>query len=708
MPFSYLTETQLTELSLTELKGVGDKVADKLNRLGLESPKDLLFFFPFRYQNRCYLTPFSQLVVESEALVKGHISALPDYTPSRQRFKKTFLCEIQDNENRRLRLRFFNFSSYQIQRYQIGAQVVCYGTISFGPIGLEMHHPEVSFIEDEEDIKLEYRCIYHTTDGLAQSTILKLVHQVLSIFNTSDDMELLPAETVDYLKLSSFKESIQFLHQPQININFSALQDKQSRYHQRLIIEELVANQISVLEKSFSQKNEQASFQISHQENPIQQQFLTQLQFNLTSAQYRVNDEISLDMTQSQPMHRLVQGDVGSGKTIVAAMAILHAIEADFQACLMAPTELLAEQLFQNLSLWFEPLSISVSLLTGKTKGKNRKELLAQIEQGECQVLVGTHAVFQEHVAFAKLGLVVIDEQHRFGVHQRFLLRDKGVNQEQKESCSPHVLVMTATPIPRTLSMTAYADLSCSIIDELPPGRQAIDTVLIPQARREKVIERIYQACQQGKQAYWICTLVEESEVLQCQAAETTFNELHESLKEIKVALVHGQMKATEKLEIMSQFKQGEIQLLIATTVVEVGVDVPNASLMIIENAERLGLSQLHQLRGRVGRGSVKSACVLLYSEKLSEVGKKRLKIMRETQDGFVIAEEDLKLRGPGEILGTRQTGYQKMKIADLMRDQHLIPEAQNIAIKMLKHSPENSKQLMQRWLGDVKQYQNI
>jgi len=411
---------------------------------------------------------------------------------------------------------------------------------------------------------------------------------------------------------------------------------------------------------------------------------------------------------QAHPMQRLLQGDVGSGKTVVSAISILYAIDKKFQACVMAPTGLLAEQHAVNFKNWFSVLNIRVAFLTGKVKGKQRRQILTDLASGEIQVLIGTHALFQDKVEFRKLGLLVIDEQHRFGVEQRFKLKNKGVELKNGQIIEPHTLVMTATPIPRTLAMTAYADLSCSIIDQLPPGRQKIETVIIPQLRRDDIIERIHLSCKQGKQVYWICTLVEESEILQCQAAETTFANLKSVLADIKIGLVHGQMDEKQKQAIMWAFKQGEIQLLVATTVVEVGVDVPNASLMIIENPERLGLSQLHQLRGRVGRGSEKSACVLLYGSPISKQSEKRLKIIRASTDGFLIAEQDLKLRGPGELLGTRQTGYRKMLIANILRDQYLIPDANKVALSLLNKNPANAKQLIIRWIGRKKKYEDI
>ncbi|MCW8993114.1 MAG: ATP-dependent DNA helicase RecG, partial [Gammaproteobacteria bacterium] len=436
----------------------------------------------------------------------------------------------------------------------------------------------------------------------------------------------------------------------------------------------------------------------------LQQRFRAALPFALTAAQQRVGEEIRHDLARDTPMQRLVQGDVGSGKTVVAALAALQAVESGYQAAVMAPTELLAEQHYTNLRRWLEPLGIEVAWLTGRLKAAARREMAAAVESGSAAVVVGTHALFQAEITFSRLGLVVVDEQHRFGVHQRLALREKGV----QEGIHPHQLIMTATPIPRTLAMTAYADLDLSIIDQLPPGRTPVETVALSDERREEVIARVASACAEGRQAYWVCTLIEESESLQCQAAEESAAKLAERLPQLRIGLVHGRMKATEKAQVMAAFKAGELHLLVATTVIEVGVDVPNASLMIIENAERLGLAQLHQLRGRVGRGSTKSSCVLMYHPPLSQLARERLAVMRETNDGFVIARKDLEIRGPGEVLGTRQTGMLQLKIADLQRDQMLLTAVAAAADPLLQRYPERVAPLIQRWLAGKTRYGTV
>jgi ATP-dependent DNA helicase RecG len=470
----------------------------------------------------------------------------------------------------------------------------------------------------------------------------------------------------------------------------------------RLIKEELLAHNLSMLKlRASSDDHPAVSLAINE---ALEEKFLASLPFSPTGAQARVTKEIRQDLLKHMPMMRLVQGDVGSGKTLVAALAALSALGQGFQVALMAPTEILAEQHAINFKKWFEPLNISVGWLVGKTKAKARRQALEAIANGDMQMVIGTHALFQEQVIFNKLALIVIDEQHKFGVHQRLSLREKGAWQGNY----PHQLIMTATPIPRTLAMTAYADLDTSVIDELPPGRTPITTIALPDSRRDDVIERIRQGCtNDNRQAYWVCTLIEESEVLQCQAAEDTAVYLQAQLSELKIGLVHGRMKADEKQAVMERFKLGELDLLVATTVIEVGVDVPNSSLMVIENPERLGLAQLHQLRGRVGRGSVASHCVLMYKAPLTKTATKRLKVLRESNDGFVIAQKDLEIRGPGELLGTKQTGLADLKIADLQRDAHLIPEVQQHARLIWQKYPEKANALIDRWLANREKYSN-
>jgi ATP-dependent DNA helicase RecG len=511
--------------------------------------------------------------------------------------------------------------------------------------------------------------------------------------------EWLPQELLSKMQLTELGAAVRFLHRPPPDADQDLLLAGKHPAQKRLAFEELLAHQLGLRKlRSQLRKTKAPLLQGSGQ---LVQALLQQLPFQLTSAQQRVTQEISNDINQPHPMMRLIQGDVGSGKTVVAALAALQAVEAGYQVAIMAPTELLAEQHLLNLQAWLQPMRIEVAWLTSRHKGKPRQEILSSLADGKAQVIVGTHALFQDDVSYQRLGLVIIDEQHRFGVHQRMALRDKGAGGQ----LVPHQLIMTATPIPRTLAMTAYADLDLSIIDELPPGRKPVTTVVLPNSRRSEVVQRVESACQEGRQAYWVCTLIEESEALQCQAAEDSAAELEQALPELRVGLVHGRLKAADKESIMAKFKQGKLDLLVATTVIEVGVDVPNASLMVIENPERLGLAQLHQLRGRIGRGSAESHCVLMYHSPISENARERLAIMRETNDGFVIAQKDLELRGPGEVLGTRQTGEMQFRIADVMRDQPLLPQVQQAAELILQNYPESVEPLMQRWIADRERY---
>jgi len=558
-----------------------------------------------------------------------------------------------------------------------------------------MYHPEIQLITQHTPLpKTELTAIYPATEGLTQAKLREYVKQALK--QHSDDLpELLPEKFTNGYAL---KQALEYIHEPPLNANMLQLAQGSHPAQQRLIFEELVAHQISLLSRrAYIQQIEAPSFSPSKN---FAKQLLGSLPFSLTGAQKRVSKEIVQDLKQNKPMLRLVQGDVGAGKTLVAGVAACHALEEGWQVALMAPTEILAEQHYLNFKKWFEPLGLHVSWLSGKQKGKARAAAEQGIKQGTANLVVGTHALFQENVEFAKLGLVIIDEQHRFGVDQRLALRNKGAN-----NMTPHQLVMTATPIPRTLAMSAYGDLDTSVIDELPPGRTPIQTVTIPLDRREEVLARIASNCAEGKQAYWVCTLVEQSETLDAQAAEATYQEIKERFPHINIGLVHGKMKADEKQSVMQQFKDNQLQLLIATTVIEVGVDVPNASIMVIENAERLGLSQLHQLRGRVGRGATASFCALLYKSPLSQNGQERLRILRESNDGFVIAEKDLEIRGPGELLGTKQTGDMGFRVAKLERDDHLLNQAHYVAQQILKDYPENAKALLKRWLPEAPRY---
>lgn len=609
-------------------------------------------------------------------------------------------------------LRFYHFNAAQKKQFSSGNTLRCYGEPRRGASGLEIYHPEYELLEEGLDGDLEPNLtpVYPATDGISQQRLRLLHEQAHELLRSQqvDLDDLLPRDWLSQWRLPTLEESLLFLHQPDRDTDLGYLLSGQHPAQKRLILEELLAHQLS-LHKIRAQVQAHQAPAIQCQQS-FQKQLLAQLPFTPTGAQQRVVSEIEQDIQQPYPMLRLVQGDVGSGKTLVAALAACDVLEAGYQVALMAPTEILAEQHLQNLSAWFAPLGITTGWLAGKVKGKARLQALSDIADGTAQLVVGTHALFQEDVDFARLGLIIIDEQHRFGVHQRLELREKGIQM----GLSPHQLIMTATPIPRTLAMSAYADLDTSVIDELPPGRSPITTVAIADSRRPEIIQRVNAACTsqenggESAQAYWVCTLIEESEALQCQAAENTAEELREALPHLRIGLVHGRMKATEKAEIMASFKAHELDLLVATTVIEVGVDVPNASLMIIENPERLGLAQLHQLRGRVGRGSAKSHCVLLYKSPLSFTSKQRLQVMRDSQDGFYIAEQDLQIRGPGEMLGTRQTGLQMLRVADLQRDGDLLPQVREMAEQLWNNHPQTVEPLIQRWLGEAERFANV
>ena len=693
--------SKLSDIAITTLRGVGPKVAERLAHLHIHSVQDLLFHLPSRYQDRTKLAAIRSLRAGDACVVEGQVVDVQiRYTP-----KRVMLCRIQDASGE-LQLRFFYFTAAQQQRFKsAGARVRCYGEVKWVGKNLEMIHPEYSVIDGAAPAQLDDTLtpIYPTTEGVNQNLWRKLIGQAVQLVTDDKTLtELLPQEILDELALPTLADALRCLHAPSPEVDMQQLLNFEHPAQQRLAFEELVAQQLSLLRAR--QDFQRGSAPELSAKSPMITAFLAQLPFQLTSAQQRVVNDIVADLQQPLPMCRLVQGDVGSGKTVVAALAMLQAVANGLQAAIMAPTELLAEQHWQNFREWFEPLGLTVAWLAGSLTVKQRRTALAAIADGSAQVIVGTHALFQDEVQFQSLALVVIDEQHRFGVHQRMALRAKGAN----NSTYPHQLVMTATPIPRTLAMTAYADLDYSVIDELPPGRTPVTTVTVPNAKRDAVMARVRANCQQGKQAYWVCTLVEESETLQCQAAEKTAEYLTTLLPDCRIALVHGRMKPADKDAVMHAFKAGDYDLLVATTVIEVGVNVPNASLMIIENPERLGLAQLHQLRGRVGRGSEVSYCVLLYQQPLTEYAKQRLQTMRETTDGFQIAQKDLELRGPGEVLGTRQTGLVQFKIADLLRDKGLLPSVQRAAKQLISEYPDAAEQLIQRWLVGVQDYQHV
>ncbi|MBU2254024.1 MAG: ATP-dependent DNA helicase RecG [Gammaproteobacteria bacterium] len=690
--------TELAAVSVTALKGVGAALAEKLAKVGLETLQDVLFHLPLRYQDRTRIVPIGALRPGQDAVVEG-IVAGADVVMGRRR---SLLVRLQDGSGT-LSLRFYHFSQAQKEGLKRGTQVRCYGEVRPGSSGLEIYHPEYRALSGSEQIAVEQTLtpIYPTTEGLTQQRLRQLSEQALARLGPHSLPDWLPRELADDYQLSPLDQAIRYLHRPPPDADLEELAEGRHWAQHRLAFEELLTHQLSLQRLRESVRAQQAPALPLAKTLP--QQYLANLGFTPTGAQQRVGAEIAYDLSQSEPMLRLVQGDVGAGKTVVAAFAALQALEAGYQVALMAPTEILAEQHFINFSKWLAPLGLDVAWLAGKLKGKARASALEQIAAG-APMVVGTHALFQDEVRFAKLALVIIDEQHRFGVQQRLALRQKGIGGRM----CPHQLIMTATPIPRTLAMSAYADLDTSILDELPPGRTPVNTLVIADSRRLEVVERVRLACNEGRQAYWVCTLIEESEELTCQAAETTFTDLAAALGGLNVGLIHGRMKPAEKAAVMDQFKQGQLQLLVATTVIEVGVDVPNASLMIIENPERLGLAQLHQLRGRVGRGSAASHCLLLYHPPLSQLGRERLAIMRETCDGFVIAEKDLELRGPGEMLGTRQTGLLQFKVADLMRDADLLPAVRDAAQALLEHWPQHVSPLLERWLRHGQQYGQV
>ena len=691
----------LAEIELTQLKGVGKKLAQTFSKLEIDNLQDLLFHLPFRYEDRTRVHPIAtfrpgmhglfEVEVMSHQVVQGR--------------RRSLEVKVRDQSGFMV-LRFYYFSAAQIKQLSTGVLLRGYGEARRGKSGIEFYHPEYKVMVAGEKNKVPDTLtpIYPLTEGIQQPRIRVLCTQALSWLTRADVQDLLPLAVRNEYQLPELKYALAYLHQPPIDADQIAMLEGRHICQQRLIVEELLAHHLSLLKLRMRlREHPSLPCPIDSSEESLSSHLLASLPFELTGAQQRIFEEISQDISVGLPMLRLVQGDVGSGKTIVAALAALQVVAAGGQVALMAPTEILAEQHLVNFQQWLEPLGIQLAWLSGKSKGKTREQALESMREGRAQVIIGTHALFQEAVEFQNLALAIIDEQHRFGVHQRLSLKNKGL----KSGLHPHQLIMTATPIPRTLAMSAYADLDTSIIDELPPGRQKIETFVIPDTRRNDMVLRVLKACQSGCQAYWVCTLIEESEALQCQAAEDTLEWLQSQLKGLNVGMVHGRMKAKDKSFMMDQFKAGRIDVLVATTVIEVGVDVPNASLIVIENPERLGLAQLHQLRGRVGRGSQKSYCALMYHPPLSNHGKERLTVMRESNDGFVIAEKDLEIRGPGEVLGTRQTGLIEFKIADLQRDQAWLPELKKIAPKILQN-PKLTEQLIQRWIGSRRQYGEV
>ncbi len=688
----------LSEYLLDNLKGVGPKQQEKLQKLGLFTVQDLLFHLPLRYQDKTNISPLSSILNAQEVQVEGEIIS----QKMTQSHKPSLLITIMDKNNETLTCRFFHIHPRQAQQFKNKKMLRAYGEVRYGPTGLEMVHPSYQIFNKNNSPKLDdtLHPIYPTTEGLGQKNLLNLIIQALDLLKQLPLEEALPKNISTKHHLPNINHSLLTLHQPQPEDNLALIQQFKHPAQQRLIFEELLTHQIGLQTlRQVEQQRLAPAFPASQNCNAL----LTSLPFTLTKAQQLVWSEIQDDLKQPYPMQRMVQGDVGSGKTVVAALAAIQVADVNYQVAIMAPTEILAEQHKEAFLQWLEPLDIPVAWLNGRMKAAEKRFMLAQIASGKAKVIVGTHALFQDSVIFNQLGLVVIDEQHRFGVHQRLSLQTKGIDNQQH----PHQLIMTATPIPRTLAMTAYGDLDLSVIDELPPGRKPIETAVLKNTKRLEVMEHLYKKCQEGVQAYWVCPLIEESELLHAQAAEVTAQQFRELWPNLRIGLIHGRLKGAEKSKIMTDFKNHKLDLLVATTVIEVGVDVPNASLMIIENAERLGLAQLHQLRGRVGRGDKQSHCVLLYLAPLSAIGKARLSIMRTTTDGFKIAEEDLRLRGAGEILGTRQTGGLQFKISDLIRDEKWIPIVKTLAQHIVVHSPLIAKPLKQRWVGNKDNYKH-
>jgi len=685
--------------AVTSLRGVGDALALRLSALGVHTTQDLLFLLPLRYEDRTRIVPLGALHFGQRAAVEGEVLL----TEISFRGRRQMLCRIGDGSGF-LTLRFFYFNNQQQTGLARGTRIRCFGEARRGPKGLEFVHPEYRKVSalGADEIAEHLTPIYPATEGITQGRLRQLVNLALDQTSAVNLRDWLPASILGDSCLPSLHEALLYVHRPPPYAPLEALESRRHPAQRRLAFEELLAHQLSL--KLLRQRIQSDPGWPLAANDLLKHKLLAGLPFRMTKAQTRVLQEIEKDLGESKPMLRLVQGDVGCGKTLVAALAAARAVTAKRQVALMAPTELLADQHAQNFRRWFEPLGVPVALLTGRQTGKARLKVLDNIKSGVAAITVGTHALFQEGVDFAELALVIVDEQHRFGVHQRLSLREKG----SRDSHQPHQLIMTATPIPRTLAMTAYADLDVSVIDEMPPGRTPIKTVVLAETRRDEVVLRIRNSCLEGRQAYWVCPLIDESDEMPYQAAEETASALNAALPELKVGLIHGRMPGAAKEDIMRRFKEGEIQLLVATTVIEVGVDVANATLMVIENAERMGLAQLHQLRGRVGRGQHVSSCLLLYRAPLSSLARERLAVMRDTHDGFEVARRDLELRGPGELLGTRQTGLAQMRVADLLRDADLLPRIQIAAEALLHEFPSHVAPLVSRWVGEAGQYGRV
>jgi ATP-dependent DNA helicase RecG len=688
----------VTRDGLTSLRGVGPALAERLAKLNISQPTDLLFLLPQRYEDRTQLTPLGSLRPGQKTVVEGEV-ALAEVV---YRGRRSLLVRIADGTGQ-ITLRFFYFSRKQQQSFSRGQRLRCYGEVRSGPSGLEIIHPEYRKLAAGEEPRLEDRLtpVYPTTEGLQQFRLRGLIDQALALYLPTV-ADWLPEDSLAGLDLPGLPDAIEYLHRPPREADLTQLLAGTHPSQRRLALEELLAQHLSLRKiREESRKETAIPLPVATE---LRNRFIAQLPFELTGDQSKTLDAVESDLANTHPMMRLIQGDVGCGKTVVAAAAALTAIAKGHQVAVMAPTELLAEQHRDSFAAWLVPLGISVAWVSGSLKKKARSVVNTAIASGEASVIVGTHALFQEGIDYHSLALVVVDEQHRFGVGQRLRLIEKGAPQTSR----PHQLVMTATPIPRTLAMTVYADLDTSVIRELPPGRQPVQTVVLSDDRRPEVVARVHQACGRGERAYWVCPLIEDSEVIQSQAAESTYQILKEALPDLSVGLIHGRMRAEEKQKVMKGFAAGRTKVLVATTVIEVGVDVPEATMMIIENCERMGLSQLHQLRGRVGRGTSPSSCVLLYRPPLSRMAKQRLGVLRDTTDGFKVAQRDLELRGPGEVLGTRQTGLMQLRVADLVRDADLVPTVQEIAQRLMKDDPAAADRIIQRWLGSKSRFGNV
>ena len=679
---------------LRSLKGVGPSLETKLNNLDIYNQTDLLFHLPSRYEDRTAIKKIGALESDTEAQVEGEILL----SSIAFRGRRMLMVQISDGTGI-MALRFFTFNKYQKDALKKGLMVRCFGKTRKTSAGIEMIHPNYEILDPKNKRTLPKTLtpVYPTTQGLSQGKLRSLITQVLK--NRLDNLEdLLPTSIASELNLGSLDEALRETHSPKKE---SLAIDELSPAKKRLVTEELIANQIGMRQIKRASKKHSAMPLTQHE---MKERFISMLPFELTESQKKVSSEIASDMALNQPMMRLLQGDVGSGKTVVAGLAMAIAVDSGFQSVLMAPTELLAEQHKQNLDRWFGPLGVKTGLLKSKLKVPEKRVLKESIANGDCQIIIGTHALFQESIEYNNLSLVIVDEQHRFGVEQRFSL----INKAKRGGIVPHQLIMTATPIPRTLAMTAYGDLDNSIISELPSGRGEIATLCLSEDKREEVVEKALREIKKGRQVYWVCPLIEESEDHNRESAEATFKKLSENLSGHRIGLVHGKLSADKKNKAMSEFKEHKLDLLVATTVIEVGVDVPNASIMVIENTERLGLSQLHQLRGRIGRGEHESFCIMLYKNPLGQTAKQRLEVIRSSRDGFFISEKDLELRGPGEVLGIRQKGVVGLKIADISRDAYLIPKINKVCDQFEYEFPEESEKLVRRWIGKQINYRNV